>query len=43
MSKRFEMVKVQPAAYKAMNSLEQYLRTGTITTLERGILCCIIL
>lgn len=35
MSKRFEMVKVQPAAYKAMNSLEQYLRAGTITTLER--------
>ena len=35
MSKRFEMVKVQPAAYKAMNSLEQYLRTGTITPLER--------
>lgn len=35
MNKRFEMVKVQPAAYKAMNSLEQYIRTGTITPLER--------
>ena len=35
MSKRFEMVKVQPAAYKAMNALEQYMRTAIITPLER--------
>ena len=35
MSNRFEMIKVQPAAYKAMNSLELYLRTATITPIER--------
>jgi AhpD family alkylhydroperoxidase len=35
MNTRFEMVKVQPAAYKAMNALEHFIRASSITPLER--------
>ena len=35
MSTRFKMVLVQPGAYKAMNALEQYLKTSSVTPLQR--------
>ncbi|HEX2630907.1 MAG TPA: carboxymuconolactone decarboxylase family protein [Chitinophagaceae bacterium] len=35
MSERFKMVIVQPGAYKAINALEQYLKTSALTPLQR--------
>lgn len=35
MSSRFKMVIVQPGAYKAMNALEQFLKTSSVAPLQR--------
>jgi AhpD family alkylhydroperoxidase len=35
MNTRFKMGKIQPNAYKAMNALDQYVRSSTLTPLER--------
>lgn len=32
---RFKMVEIQPGAYKAMNALEQFIKNGSITPLQR--------
>ena len=38
MNKRFEMVKVQPNAYKAMNALDQFIRASSITPIEQQLI-----
>lgn len=38
MNTRFKMVEVQPGAYKAMNSLEQFLKGSSISPLHREII-----
>jgi|GEM_PF-3695130 len=35
MSTRFQMGKVQPDAYKAMNALDTYIRTTAIVPIHR--------
>jgi AhpD family alkylhydroperoxidase len=35
MSSRFKMGKVQPGAYKAMNALEQFISSSSVTPLQR--------